>query len=284
MNVGIIGLGLIGGSFAKALKTSPTHVFATDLDAETLKMALADSVEAELTDDKIPECDLIILATFPKGCVEWFKNHANQIKKDAIVIDIAGTKTEVCKDCWKIAEDAGLTFVGTHPMAGTQFSGYGNARANMFEGAPMILCPNPSLSDMERVIVCDKIQTALRPCKFGFYTLSTPEHHDEVIAYTSQLAHVVSSAYANNPLALEHDGFSAGSWKDLTRVAWMNPKMWSELFLENSENLSAVIGKTIENLERCKRAIDSKDKLAIEEFLSEGDAIKRQSEAKEKEK
>lgn len=284
MAIGIVGLGLIGGSFAKALKNGPEDVYGWNIDRDVLDMALADSIKAELTHDNVCDCDLIILASYPKHCVEWLEAWAPEIKSDAIVIDVAGTKREICDACWAIAEEHGFTFVGCHPMAGTQFSGYAYARADMYEGAPMILVPSPKLSDMERVVICDKIQTFLRPCKFGFYTLSTPEHHDEVIAYTSQLAHVVSSSYANNPLALEHDGFSAGSWKDLTRVAWLNPQMWSELFLENGDYLSAVIGKTIDNLQRCKNAIDNKDKLALEEFLAEGDSIKRQAEAKEKEK
>lgn len=284
MTIGIVGLGLIGGSFAKSLKNGDEKILATDVNRDVLNMALADSIEEELTDENIGECDLIILAAYPKGCIDWLESHAELINKDAIVIDIAGIKRTICEACWKIADTHGFTFVGCHPMAGTQFSGYAYARANMFDGQPMILVPSPALSDMERVVICDKIQTHLRPCNFGFYTLSTPEHHDEVIAYTSQLAHVVSSSYANNPLALQHDGFSAGSWKDLTRVAWMNTQMWSELFLENADYLSDVIGQTIENLERCKKAINANDRTALEQFLSEGDKIKHESEAKEKEK
>ena len=283
MTVGIVGLGLIGGSFAKALKRGGTDVYAWDRSNEVMELALADSCKRMLTKDNIDACELIILCSYPEHCVEWLRDFAPHINKEAIVIDAAGTKRKICAQCWEIADEHGFTFIGAHPMAGTQFSGYANAKADMFEGAPMILVPSSDLPDMQRVVLVDKIQSALSPCKFGFYTLSTPEHHDKIIAYTSQLAHVVSSAYANNELALAHDGFSAGSWKDLTRVAWMNAGMWTELFLENADFLSEVIGQTIDNLERCKRTIDNKDEMALQEFLSEGDAIKRKSEGKRNE-
>lgn len=278
MTVGIVGLGLIGGSFAKAFKNSGTDVYAWNRNKETLASAKIDSVKKELTKENIDECELLILTTYPQHCVDWLREFAPYINKSTIVIDAAGIKRKICAECWKIAEEHGFTFIGAHPMAGTQFSGYAHANASLYEDAPMILVPNPKLTDMERVIAIDKVQTMLTPCKFGFYTVTNAEHHDKIIAYTSQLAHVVSSSYANNELALKHDGFSAGSWKDLTRVAWLNPVMWSELFLENRDYLSVMIEKTINNLERCKKAIDDNDRDALEAFLSEGDAIKKESE------
>ena len=280
MTVGIVGLGLIGGSFAKALKSGGTDVFAWDRNDDVMKLALADSCKHRLTSDNISVCELVILCSYPEHCVEWLREFAPHVNKESIVIDAAGTKRKICAESWAIAREHGFTFIGAHPMAGTQFSGYENAKATMFEGAPMILVPEKELPDMERVVLVDKVQNVLEPCGFGFYTLSTPEHHDKIIAYTSQLAHVVSSAYANNELALAHDGFSAGSWKDLTRVAWMNAGMWTELFLENADYLSEVIDHTIKNLQTCMAAINAHDEKALREFLSEGDAIKRKSEEK----
>ena len=280
MTVGIVGLGLIGGSFAKALKSGGTDVFAWDRNDDVMKLALADSCKHRLTSDNISECELVILCSYPEHCVQWLKEFAPYINEETIVIDAAGTKRKICAQCWAVAREHGFTFIGAHPMAGTQFSGYENAKATMFEGAPMILVPEKELPDMKRVVLVDKVQNVLEPCGFGFYTLSTPEHHDKIIAYTSQLAHVVSSAYANNELALAHDGFSAGSWKDLTRVAWMNAGMWTELFLENADYLSEVIDHTIKNLQTCMAAINAHDEKALREFLSEGDAIKRKSEEK----
>ena len=280
MTVGIVGLGLIGGSFAKALKSGGTDVFAWDRNDDVMKLALADSCKHRLTFDNISECELVILCSYPEHCVQWLKEFAPYINEETIVIDAAGTKRKICAQCWAVAREHGFTFIGAHPMAGTQFSGYENAKATMFEGAPMILVPEKELPDMKRVVLVDKVQNVLEPCGFGFYTLSTPEHHDKIIAYTSQLAHVVSSAYANNELALAHDGFSAGSWKDLTRVAWMNAGMWTELFLENADYLSEVIDHTIKNLQTCMAAINAHDEKALREFLSEGDAIKRKSEEK----
>ncbi len=281
--VGVVGLGLMGGSFAKALHKGNEQVFAWNRNRETLLLAKADSVDEELTLDNIPQCDLIILTTYPEHCIEWLREHAPFIKSETIVIDVAGIKRKICEECWSIAGEHNFTFVGCHPMAGTQYSGYAHATSDMFEGAPMIVVTHPQLSDLERVKVVDKIQNYLSPCKFGFYTQTTAENHDRIIAYTSQLAHVISSAYANNKIALERNGFSAGSWKDLTRVAWLNPEMWAELFLENADNLMVVLDKTIDNLNRFKSAIMCKDKQDLIDILAEGAKIKHLAENADKE-
>lgn len=282
--IGIVGLGLIGGSFAKAYSGEDVKLLAWNRNKETLQAAMADCVDEELTKDNINQCDLVILTTFPEHCIEWLTEFGPYLNKNTICIDAAGTKRKICSECWKLAKNYGFTFVGAHPMAGTQYSGYANSSAKMYRGAPMVLVPSPELSDMDKVVICDRIQDILKPCHFGSYTLSTPEWHDKIIAYTSQLAHVVSSAYANNEIALCRQGFSAGSWKDLTRVAWMNPSMWAELFLENSDYLSEMIGHVIDNLIRCKDAIDDSDYDSLVKFLSEGDAIKRKSEDLEMER
>ncbi len=281
MSVGVVGLGLMGGSFAKALHKCGTEVFAWNRSPETLAIALADSVDCELTKDNIAECELIILTTYPKHCVEWLEEFAPYISPESIVIDVAGTKRKICKECWDIAEKFNFSFIGCHPMAGTQYSGYAHARADMFCGAPMIVVTHPNLSDIERVKVVDRLQCILAPCSFGFYSQTTAENHDRIIAYTSQLAHVVSSSYCNNPLALEREGFSAGSWSDLTRVAWLNPEMWSELFLENADFLSAVIDKTIDNLTEFRDAIARSDRDGLIDILAQGAKMKYLAENKE---
>ena len=125
-----------------------------------------------------------------------------------------------------------------------------------------------------------RLKKVPKPCGFGSFTLSTAENHDRMIAYTSQLAHVVSNAYVKSPTAQEHKGFSAGSYKDLTRVARLNAPMWTELFLDNADNLSREVGTIIENLQAYKDAIDAHDAEKLQALLAEGDRLKREAEAR----
>ena len=277
--IGVVGLGLIGGSFAKALHAGGSEVFAWNRTHSTLELAMIETVDAELTDEAIPTCELIILAGYPAASVEWLNEKADLISPGAIVIDAVGVKRSICEQCFAIADSHEWTFVGCHPMAGTQFSGYAHSRATMFKGAPLVVVP-PEMDDFERVEVLERLKQLLEPCGFGTFTLSTAEHHDEVIAFTSQLAHVVSNAYVKSPSARVHKGFSAGSYKDLTRVARLNATMWTELFLDDADYLSAEIGTLIDNLQQYKDAIDERDAERLHELLAEGDRRKREIEGK----
>lgn len=277
--IGVVGLGLIGGSFAKALHTGGTEVYAWNRTHSTLELAMIETVDGELNPDTIPTCELIILASYPTASIAWLEEHQDLISAGAIVIDAVGVKRIVCERCFAIASTHDWTFVGCHPMAGTQFSGYAHSRANMFKGAPLVVVP-PAMDDFDRVAVLERLQQLLEPCGFGSFTLSTADHHDAVIAFTSQLAHVVSNAYVKSPSARVHKGFSAGSYKDLTRVARLNPDMWCELFLDDADFLSAEIGTLIDNLQQYKDAIDTKDAARLRELLAEGDRIKRNIEGR----
>ena len=277
--IGVVGLGLIGGSFAKALHTGGTEVYAWNRTHSTLELAMIETVDGELNPDTIPTCELIILASYPTASIAWLEANQDLISAGAIVIDAVGVKRIVCERCFAIASTHDWTFVGCHPMAGTQFSGYAHSRANMFKGAPLVVVP-PAMDDFDRVAVLERLQQLLEPCGFGSFTLSTADHHDAVIAFTSQLAHVVSNAYVKSPSARVHKGFSAGSYKDLTRVARLNPDMWCELFLDDADFLSAEIGTLIENLQQYKDAIDTKDAARLRELLAEGDRIKRNIEGR----
>lgn len=273
--VGIVGLGLIGGSFARAMAHSKREVYAWDPNTEIVDLASIDTTAGTLTEEIIPSCELIVLACYPEACVAWLDAHAAKINKKTLVIDTGGVKRAICEPCFKIAARAGITFLGCHPMAGTQFSGYAHSRANMFEGAPMVVCPPASLTGVDCLEVVDRLQQLLEPCGFGRYTVTTPERHDAVIAYTSQLAHVVSNAYVKSPTLGLRKGFSAGSYKDLTRVAQLNPDMWCELFLADADCLSAEIGSLISELQKYKDAIDANDAATLRELLAVGDKLKR---------
>ena len=277
--VGIVGLGLIGGSFAKALHEGGREVYAWNRTRSTLDFAMIETVDGELTDEVIPSCELIILAGFPQFSIDWLRERADLVSPGAIVIDAVGVKRRVCAECFAIAQGRPWTFVGAHPMAGTQYSGYAHARTNMFEGAPLVLVA-PEQDSMANLLLLEHLQELLAPCGFGSYKYATADEHDEMIAYTSQLAHVVSNAYVKSPAAQHHKGFSAGSFKDLTRVARLNPTMWTELFLDNADYLSAELGGLIEHLQAYKDAIDAGDAEALHALLAEGDRLKREAESR----
>ena len=277
--VGVVGLGLLGGSFAKALAAAGREVYGWNRTHSVTEMAEIETIAGELTDETIPTCELIILAGYPQVSIDWLGEMANLISPGAIVIDTVGVKRIICERCDKISEGQAWTFVGCHPMAGTQYSGFAHARANMFHNAPMVVVP-PQMDDFERVAILERLKHLLKPCGFGSFTLSTAENHDRMIAYTSQLAHVVSNAYVKSPTAQEHKGFSAGSYKDLTRVARLNAPMWTELFLDNADNLSREVGTIIENLQAYKDAIDAHDAEKLQALLAEGDRLKREAEAR----
>lgn len=282
MCVGIVGLGLIGGSFARAYRSLGATVYAHDTDRDTMGASMIETVEAPLDDASIPSCDLIILAAYPQACLEWLEEHAEILgrisdpdtSRGPIVIDTAGVKEAVCARAFELARVNGFAFVGTHPMAGTQFSGFAHARADLFRGAPMVLVP-PETDDARRLTLLDRAHTLLAPVGFGSFSVTSPEEHDRVIAFTSQLAHVVSNAYVKSPTARAHHGFSAGSYRDLTRVAHLNPGMWAELMMDDAKNLSQEIASLIEALDAYRLALDAGDRDRLRMLLAEGDRIKR---------
>ena len=267
MKVGILGLGLIGGSLARAYSIAGHSVLAREQDASILSFAmLAGAVDGELNDETIPTCDLILLAIYPDGSARWLEQHTHQISRETLVIDCCGVKEEICRRCFPLAQRFGFTFVGGHPMAGSHFSGFKYSRASLFHGAPMVLVP-PVFDDME---LLQRVKDALAPCEFGSFSVTTAQDHDRMIAFTSQMPHILSNAYIKSPTALEHKGFSAGSYKDLTRVAWLNPQMWAELFLENRENVLRELDCYIESLHAYREAIRQEDLDTLTALLEEG--------------
>jgi prephenate dehydrogenase len=252
---------------ARAYALEGHRVLCCEKDQQMLSFAmLAGAVEAALTPETLPECDLILLAIYPEGSAAWLEVNAPYIRKDALVIDCCGIKTEICKRCFPVAKKYGFTFMGGHPMAGTQFSGFKYSRANLFEGAPMVLVPD-RYDDPE---LLEWAKRALSPCHFGSFSITTAEDHDRMIAFTSQMPHIVSNAFIKSPTALEHRGFSAGSYKDLTRVAWLNAPMWAELFLDNREHILKELDVLIHNLTQYRNAISHEERDTLISLLEEG--------------
>ena len=267
MNIGILGLGLIGGSLARAYAKAGHSVYAYEQDESILDFAqLSGAVTGVLDQDSIPSCDLILLAIFAEGSAQWLESNAQLIPKTTLVIDCCGIKKAICQLCFPLAEKYGFTFIGGHPMAGSHNSGFKYSRSNLFQGAPMVLVP-PRFDDPE---LLQRAVDALDPCKFGSFSVTTAEEHDKMIAFTSQMPHIISNAFIKSPTALNHKGFSAGSYKDLTRVAWLNPQMWAELFLSNKDNILFELDSYIKNLEAYKDAIIHNDKDRLIFLLDEG--------------
>lgn len=267
MKVGICGLGLIGGSMAKAYKAKGHTVYGYDKDNNTLGYAMiASIIDGELNEETIKECELILIALYPKAAIEYLELIAPIVKKSTVVIDLCGTKQLVCDTGFSLAKIYGFTFVGGHPMAGTQYSGIKYSKATLFKNAPMVIIP-PVYDDIS---LLNKIKELLLPAEFGKLSVTTAKEHDAMIAFTSQLAHVVSNAYVKSPTAENHKGFSAGSYKDMTRVAWLNENMWTELFLENREALLYEIDNIIASLSEYKTAIENNDAENLKKLLRDG--------------
>lgn len=267
MRVGILGLGLIGGSLARAYALEGHTVLACEKDESILSFAmLAGAVHGKLDESTIPSCDLILLAIYPGGSAFWLEQHAHLVSPTTLVMDCCGIKREICQRCFPLAEKYGFTFVGGHPMAGSQFSGFKYSRANLFSGQPMVLVP-PVFDNIQ---LLHRVKEMLKPCDFGSFSVTTAEEHDKMIAFTSQMPHIVSNAYIKSPTAQNHKGFSAGSYRDLTRVAWLNPQMWAELFMENKENVLRELDFYIQSLTAYRDAIASDDMPHLISLLEEG--------------
>lgn len=279
MNIGIVGLGLIGGSMAKAYRAYSDKngldykIYGADINKSIVDFAILEgTLDGVLDDGAVSECELIFIALYPVASAEYLTRISHLVRRDAVVIDLCGTKREICRVGFALAEEYGYVFVGGHPMAGTHYSGYKYSRATMFLGAPMVIVP-PRYDD---IALFEKIKKLLEPAAFGKFSFTGAEEHDRMIAFTSQLAHMVSNAYVKSPTAKDHKGFSAGSYKDMTRVAWLNENMWSELFFENKEPLMFEIDGIISALSEYRDALASDDREKMTELLREGRIAKEQ--------
>ncbi|MBP5604999.1 MAG: prephenate dehydrogenase [Ruminiclostridium sp.] len=275
MNIAVVGLGLIGGSFCKALKKHTFHhIMGIDTDKDVIQKALDyGAIDEEISVDRLCEANLTIICLYPEAIVNFVKTNADKFKKGSIVIDSCGIKEYVVNECTPVLDEKGVIFVGVHPMAGREFSGFDYSQEDLFKGASFIITPTEKTPQ----IAVDLLQTLAGSIEFGKAVVSTPEKHDEVIAYTSQLAHVVSNAYVKSPVMLNYDGFSAGSFQDLTRVAKLNEYMWSELFLCNKEALLKEINCILTHITEYRDAILNEDRERLTGILRDGRILKEKS-------
>ncbi|MBQ4128663.1 MAG: prephenate dehydrogenase/arogenate dehydrogenase family protein [Ruminococcus sp.] len=273
MIIGIVGLGLIGGSLCKAIKSKTKHtVYGFDIDQSINSYAVLDkSIDAILNKQNLSDCDYVLLSVYPKATIDYLEENASFIKDGAVVIDCGGVKRSICEQCFNIASKRNFAFIGGHPMAGLHQSGFKYSKADLFLGASMILTPQ----NTDDISLLQKVTEFIKSIGFASVTATTPENHDRIIAFTSQLAHVVSNAYVKSPQAQVHKGFSAGSYKDLTRVAKLNENMWTELFLLNKDNLLFEIDCIINSLSEYKEALQNDDAETLKALLKDGSDRKK---------
>ena len=275
MNIAVVGLGLIGGSICKALKKNTFHhIMGIDSDKTTIQMALEqNAIDEEITADRLCEASLTIICLYPEAIVDFVTSNADKFKKGSIVADTCGIKEYVVTSCTPALEEKGVYFVGTHPMAGREFSGFEYSLPDLYKGASYIITPTENTPSL----AVDLLSTLASSMGFGKVVISTPEKHDKVIAYTSQLAHVVSNTYVKSPSLLDFNGFSAGSFQDLTRVAKLNEYMWSSLFMCNKKALLEEIDCFIEHFTQYKIAMENDDIDTLRELLKDGRVLKEKS-------
>ena len=275
MKIAIVGLGLIGGSLAKTIKKH-THdsCFGLDINKGSVAGALEqEAIDSEITADKLSTCDIVIVSLHPQPTIDFILENKKNFNKGGIVIDTCGVKGSVVSAVEDELMAEGVNFLGCHPMAGREFSGFAYSVDNLFDKASFIMTP----TDKTPQNVVKEISEFA--CKIGFAkcVVSTTEEHDRVIAFTSQLAHVVSSAYVKSPSLLKQAGFSAGSFKDMTRVARLNEDMWTTLFMMNQKPLVEEIDHMIEHLTEYRNAISDGNEKALHDLLRDGRELKELS-------
>ncbi len=274
MNILICGLGLIGASLAKTLKKNTKHtVLGWNRTPSVTEKALRDGAidkTGEL-EELMKEADVTFVNFYPEAIVPFILEHKNAFKKDSIVTDSCGIKTKICNEMNK-QENLDFYFIGAHPMAGREVSGYDNALDNLFDNASFICTPDESIPRNKT----DALVGLAQDMGFKRTVVTTPEHHDEMIAFTSQIAHVLACSYVLSPLAPMHAGYSAGSYRDVSRVARINAEMWTELFLDNKEPLVREIDDLVSNLMRFKYNIVNGDGEALTALMKEGNRIKEE--------
>lgn len=271
-NVGIVGLGLIGGSMAKSTsKHTICHVFGYDKNPEAIQLAkMSGAILDTLTQDNLKDMDLIMIAIAPEQIVKWMNENAPYFDQHTILVDCCGVKRYIYKNLSPLAEKYGFTYVGGHPMAGKEVAGFANADAYLYQDASMILCPDET-ADIDTLDVLKSFYLSLG---FGEIVFSNPEEHDKIIAYTSQLAHAASSAYIKSPTSRRRMGFTAGSYRDMTRVARLDPAMWTQLFMANADNLEYELQELVDNLTDYLNAIKARDPEQLWQLLEDGRELK----------
>lgn len=271
MKILVVGLGLIGGSVCKALKKYTTHyVVGCDINHDIEFAALRDVAVDAAFDGDFSGFDLVVMSLFPEATENFLKENIHKFSKGTLITDVCGIKGDFSARIKKLAESDGMRYVGIHPMAGKEFGGYANSSADLFQRANFIVAPFEDSSEAD----VELLRSLAAELGAGKIVVTSPENHDKMIAYTSQLAHIVSSAYVKSPELSLECGFSGGSFQDMTRIATMNEKMWTDLFMQNRDNLIFELDTLIENLNKYSHALRFNDPEEMLRLIAEGRQLK----------
>ena len=269
MKILIVGLGLIGGSIAKALvANTDAKVVGMDKDDATLALALDEhTIEYIAGESDLMDADVTILAMTPRSIISFVEENHLLMNKTGLVIDVCGIKRDIMECFRKYFAKTGPEYIGMHPMAGRELFGYAHSLEDLFQGASLVVTKDNQLNYH---VDWQKLEEIVQAMGFRKMVQTTPEIHDQIIAYTSQLAHIVSSAYIKSPTRLKEEGYSAGSFRDLTRVAKLDEKMWTDLFLRNTDYLVAEIDEIIAHLVEYKEVLLNHNAEKLEILLKDG--------------
>lgn len=274
----VIGLGLMGGSFAMRLKELGAAVIGINRTLSTAETALRQGIVDSIDISDLKHADIVIFCTPAKATLAFVKDHLPDFRSDAIMTDIAGVKGNLADDIRQILPP-GIDFISSHPMCGQEGEGLSRADPDIFRGANYILLPDKT-NRLENVELIRNMALALG-CRH--VPSITPEEHDRHIAYTSDLTHVLAAALINST-SLKEDTkyFTGGSFRDETRVADINSPLWTDLFLANRENLLLEIDRFTESLSAIKTALDRADKNTLLDLLEKAGKRKRNLTAADK--
>ena len=273
MNILICGLGLIGASLAKTLKKNTDHtVLGWNRTSSVTEKALRDGVIDRTgdIDSLMAEADITFINFYPEAIVPFILEHKNSFKKDSIVSDSCGIKTKICRALEK--EKLDFYFIGAHPMAGREVGGYDNSLDTLYDKASFIVTPVDGTPRNK----IDALVGLAQGMGFARTVVTTPEHHDEMIAFTSQIAHVLACSYVLSPLAPSHAGYSAGSYRDVSRVARINADMSADLFIDDKDALVREIDDLVSNLMQFKYNIVNEDSPALKDLMNRANKIKEE--------
>lgn len=268
----IVGLGLIGGSIAKALQlTNQYEILGMDTNEEALLDACScGAIDGKAGVEELKEADLVYLCVYPHAALEFVKSYGALLKDGCILTDTCGIKGELCAGMEQLKANGNYIFVAGHPMAGKEQSGFSASEASIFSGASYLIAPCGAPDS-----AVETVSTLAEEMGFGRIVLTTPEQHDRVIAFTSQVPHVLACSYVMSPRCKEHKGFSAGSYRDVSRVANINADLWTGLFLDNRSALLDELDELQKNLSLFRTAVAEGDSDQLHNLLETAAQIKR---------
>ena len=278
LKIGVVGLGLIGGSIAKAYKRAGAEVYAYNRTKSTLDFALLDgAADGRLTDETLAECDAVFLCLTIGASVSWLEKHADAISEDALVVDCCGIKRRICEAGFAAAKEHGFTFVGGHPMAGKQYGGYKNSTETLFDGATMVVVPEKR----DSITLIERLKDLFKQAGFGRLSFMTADQHDGMIAFISQMTHIAANAFVKNEQNHPAGFTPGGSFRDFTRVAYLDETLWTDLIMENRDFLLAELNDYIGELGKYRDAIEAGDEEALKELFKAGTKSKQKADRKD---